>query len=136
MFARLLAVASVVSAGAVLLGACASTAHAPACATGAVSRLYLGLETPAGEVTDTQWQTFVTNRVTPRFPEGFTVIDGHGQWRDGNGQVVRESTRILEFVHDGTPEPGARVQSVASDYKRTFSQHSVLVTQAPSSYCF
>jgi hypothetical protein len=121
---------------AITLVACSTAASPGWCANGAIARLYLGLETPAGEVTDEQWQEFVAEVMTPRFPAGFTVIDGRGQWRDGRGHLVRESTRIVEFVHDGTPQQQARVRTVASDYKRQFNQQSVLVTQAPSSLCF
>ena len=123
-------------ATAISVAACSTPAPSRPCANGAISRLYLGTDTPAGAVTEAQWHAFVADTVTPRFPDGFTVIDGHGQWRDDRGHLVRESTRIVEFVHDGTSDPRARVQAVAGEYKRTFSQQSVLVTQAPSVLCF
>jgi Protein of unknown function (DUF3574) len=130
-------VASMTSlASATALVACSTVASPDWCANGAIARLYLGLDTPAGEVTDEQWRAFVADVMTPQFPEGFTVIDGQGQWRNGRGDLVRESTRIVEFVHDGTPRQRERVRTVANDYKRYFNQQAVLVTQAPSSLCF
>lgn len=118
-----------------LLNGCAGIPPG-SCARGAVSRLYLGVDTPLGEVTPAQWDVFVADVVTPHFPEGFTVYDGRGQWRSSHGELVTEHTRIVEFVHDGTPQQVARVRTLADDYKRSFRQQSVLVTQAPSVYCF
>ena len=106
------------------------------CAAGATSRLYFGLDTPAGALTDEQWQSFVVDIVTPRFPAGFTVFDGRGQWRDPQGELIHEPTRIVEFVHDGTQQQQAAVRNVASAYKHRFNQQSVLVTQMPTSLCF
>ncbi len=31
-----------------------------------------------GEVTDDQWRAFLADSVTPRFPDGLTVLDGAG----------------------------------------------------------
>ena len=124
---------SLLAAG--VLCACAAR-PVSSCSDGAISRLYFGLDTPAGEVTREQWETFVSDVVTPRFPDGFTVIEGRGQWRTSHGDLVTEHTRIVEFLHDGTPAQSARVRLLADDYKRSFRQQSVLVTQAPSTFCF
>lgn len=118
------------------LVACGPSAPVEGCSTGTISRLYLGQETPAGTVTDEQWKTFVADVMTPRFPAGFTVLDGRGQWRDRQGGLIHEPTRIVEFVHDGTPQQRALVRGVASAYKHRFSQQSVLVTQMPTTLCF
>lgn len=34
-------------------------------------------------VSDEDWRAFLAAEVTPRFPDGLTVIDAAGQWRDG-----------------------------------------------------
>ena len=133
---RVFITTTIALATATALAACGPFTRPDSCADGAISRLYFGMDTPAGAVTDEQWQAFVDDVMTQRFPGGFTVIDGRGQWRDGRGQLIHEPTRIVEFVHDGTPQQRAHVRAVASDYKLHFSQQAVLVTQAPSSVCF
>jgi hypothetical protein len=122
-------------AGSSFLTACSPHPRAERCAAGAVARLYLGQATPTGVVSEAQWQRFVIDAVTPRFPDGFTVLDGKGQWRAPDGVIRQESTRVLEIAHDGTPLTQARVRAVAKAYEHQFSQHSVLVTQALSSLC-
>ena len=64
--------------------ALALNAHAPAadnpCSAGVVSRVYFGQTTPWGAVTEVQWQAFVAQTLTPRFPSGFTELRARGHW--------------------------------------------------------
>jgi hypothetical protein len=120
---------------AVLLGACTPDDSVEPCFAGQISRVYLGQSTPNGKVTDAQWQQFITEAVTPRFPRGFTVLAAEGQRRGANGEMQHEATRVLEIAHDQNPYTRARVHELANDYKRRFVQYSVLVTQVPSYQC-
>ena len=106
------------------------------CADGVVSRMYFGQATPAGAVTAAQWRAFVAQSVTPRFPAGFTELQAQGQWRDDDGVVIEEHTRIIEIAHDGAAPSREHVRAVAAEYKRHFAQQSVLVTQFRSLQCF
>ena len=46
------------------------------------SELLFGRARPDGTVvTDEEWRAFVDQEVTPRFPDGLTVLPGYGQWR-------------------------------------------------------
>lgn len=121
--------------GLLLLAACSPHPHMEMCAAGTVARLYLGQATPAGVVSEAQWERFMVEAVTPRFPGGFTVLDAKGQWRAPDGAIRQESTRVLEIAHDGTPLTNSSVRAIAKAYKQQFSQHSVLVTQVLSSLC-
>ena len=40
-------------------------------------------------VSEAQWARFLDREITPRFPDGLTVIDTRGQWRD----TVRKPAR-------------------------------------------
>ena len=45
------------------------------------TELFFGLLKPNGtEVNDAEFQQFLDREVTPRFPDGFTVISGQGQF--------------------------------------------------------
>jgi hypothetical protein len=35
-----------------------------------------------GNVSDRNWDRFLADEVTPRFPDGLTVFDAKGQWRN------------------------------------------------------
>ena len=65
--------------------------------------------------------------MTPRFPDGFTVLEGHGQFRDRHGTIVREDARIIVLLYD--PEDraaGARIEAIRAAYAQAFRQESVL----------
>jgi hypothetical protein len=83
-------------------------------------------------VSEAAWQRFVAREITPRFPEGLTVIDAGGQWRDpGSGRIVREPSKRVEIVLPGDSDDAARLDAVVSAYKRQFRQRSVgLIVQS------
>jgi hypothetical protein len=80
-------------------------------------------------VSDDDWQGFLDREVATRFPNGFTVVDASGQWRDADGRAVREPSKILLIVLTGLPHEGERLAGVARAYKRQFRQESVLLVE-------
>jgi hypothetical protein len=97
--------------------------------------LYFGLALESGgEVSDEEWTAFLAEEVTPRFPDGFTVVDAFGQWRDpsvSDAPVIRERTKLLLIMHPGTAETEQAITKIKSIYKRRFDQKSVFHTDAP-----
>lgn len=90
-------------------------------------RLFFGRSKGAVEVVDdAAWSAFLAGEVTPRFPDGLTVLDAAGQWRNASGSVVRERSKLVLIL----AEPGAagmqRTEEIVQAYKRTFGQESVL----------
>jgi hypothetical protein len=123
-------------AGAVTLLALAGCALPPAgCSHAQLSRLYLGRDSPQGDVSDPQWEAFVADTLTAQFPAGFTVLDARGQWRGENGAVRRESSRIVEIVHDDETSARQRIAVIAAAYRHRFAQEAVLVAQSPVRRC-
>ena len=131
----LLAVFALTVAVAVGMGR-TSTAAGSACSAATVTRLYLGQNTPDGVVTEMQWRAFVAEAVTPRFPDGFTELDGQGRWRDARGPITAERTRIIEIAHADAARMRAEARAIAADYRRRFAQESVLITRMPVQQCF
>jgi hypothetical protein len=64
--------------------------------------------------------------VTPAFAEGFTVLDGYGQWRGTDGVIVREPSRVVVFLHPPLPELDDRVREILQRYRDDFRQEAVL----------
>jgi hypothetical protein len=83
-------------------------------------------------VSEAAWWRFVAHEITPRFPDGLTVTDARGQWRDpDSGRIVREPSKRVEIVLPGKGDDAARLDAVVSAYKRQFRQRSVgLIVQA------
>ena len=98
-------------------------------------RLYFGRSDGAGSpdaVSDEDWARFLADTVTPRFPDGLTVTDGAGQWRDNSGQILREKSKVLTVLVWPDDTALRRLNEIAAEYERRFNQESVLLTSAPS----
>lgn len=81
-------------------------------------------------VSERQWRGFVDRELTARFPNGLTVIDGEGQWRDGK-TIVREPSKVVIVVTADDADARARVAAATAAYIKQFNQKSVgVVTQA------
>ena len=93
--------------------------------------LYFGLMQRGGEVTESQWRTFLRREVTPRFPDGLTVWEADGQWRKHSGRIARERAKVLLLVHEDTAAVRKSLIEIVTTYKRSFQQESVLWESAP-----
>ena len=91
----------------------------PRCAEQMQVRLFFGLRTPDGPVSQVEWARFLTDVVTPRFPSGLTVVDANGHWRPhGHERITSEPSRVVEIVHDDSRETDRRIQEIVTIYKR------------------
>jgi hypothetical protein len=88
--------------------------------------LYFGLARPKGSVTELEWQIFLRDEVTRRFPDGLTVWEAEGQWRTPDGSIDHEQSKVLLLVHPDTAVARQSVQAVIGVYRRKFDQQSVL----------
>jgi len=90
--------------------------------------LYFGTEIPGGGmVSDSLWQKFLDEEVTPRFPKGLTVLDGSGQYLYENGKRAKEHTKIVILLYKQTDARNTElIAQVINRYKKLFRQESVL----------
>ncbi|MER7727238.1 DUF3574 domain-containing protein [Streptomyces sp. NPDC096323] len=93
------------------------------------TRLLFGTERPDGgpDVTDGQFLDFIDAEVTPRFPNGLTIQDGRGQWRDSHGVIERERSYELTLLY---PASEARlrdpqIERIRDAYEKAYAQDSV-----------
>jgi uncharacterized protein DUF3574 len=83
-------------------------------------------------VSDAQWADFLRYEVTPRFPEGLTVLSASGQWRDTqSGQITQEPSFMVQIVATESAQTVAQLTQIRSAYKQRFKQQSVGLTMAP-----
>ena len=99
------------------------------------SKLLFGLASADGSgVSEQEWTHFLANEVTPRFPEGLTVIAAYGQVKGeahGTAQVVQENMRMVLIYHPDTPEAARKLDDIRRLYSERFHQWGVLqVTNA------
>jgi hypothetical protein len=94
--------------------------------------LYFGTGTPDGSVSASDWAGFLAAEVTPRFPEGFTVLPGIGQWRSADGSIGSEASYVLQVAHPSDATSDSSVEAIAEGYKRQFHQQAVLRVTTPA----
>jgi hypothetical protein len=88
-------------------------------------------------VSETQFLNFLDREITPRFPDGLTVYDARGQWRDQErNRIVREPSKVVMIVLPGKPEDMARLSEIAEAYKKRFKQQSVGIMLRPACVMF
>jgi uncharacterized protein DUF3574 len=88
-------------------------------------------------VTEAQWARFVDREITPRFPEGLTVIEARGQWRDpARRTIVHEPSKRVEIVLPGRTDDQDRLAAIAQAYKSRFHQQSVAIVVRPACVSF
>jgi uncharacterized protein DUF3574 len=88
--------------------------------------LYFGLARPKGSVSELEWQIFLRDEVTKRFPDGLTVWGAEGQWRTPAGSIDHEQSKVLLLVHPDTAAARQSVLAVIEAYRKSFEQESVL----------
>ena len=114
----------------VLAGCAAAPQPCPAGASPAtIAEAYFGRNVKTrAPVTEAEWVRFMADTVTPAFPDGLTVLDGAGQWRNAAGQISREDSKVLLLVLPGQDQAAARARlaPVTAAWKARFAQESVL----------
>ena len=88
-------------------------------------------------VSEGVWRRFVAREITTRFPDGLTILDGRGQWRNPNTKrIVREPSSVVMIALPGNAEDHDRLNQVAEAYKRQFRQQSVGIIVRPACVSF
>jgi hypothetical protein len=132
----------------VLLASCATTPAPSASATlqgdaahpgqtqGWVdTRLYFGLgpaDQPGQGISESAWRDFLDKEVTPRFPDGLSVLDVYGQWQ-GKQETKPERlhSKLLVIDYPDTAENRGKIEAIRAAWKQRTGDQSVLrVTQA------
>jgi len=106
--------------------------------TWARTELYFGggLRKERGDY-ETVWNDYLDNVVTPRFPEGLTLIEATGQWRVKEGKAPRRrSSKIIILIHEATPEKLRNLDEIRSIWKEKSGHISVLKVTVPVEVSF
>ncbi|MFJ8866308.1 DUF3574 domain-containing protein [Streptomyces sp. NPDC102473] len=93
------------------------------------TRLFFGTERPDGgpDVTGAQFRSFIDRQVTPAFPDGLTVQEGRGQWRDSHGVIERERSYELILLYPASEARlrDPRIERIRAAYEKAYAQDSV-----------
>lgn len=115
------------------LTGCANLRPQPTCAAGEepmrTAQLFFGQNIgDAPGVSDADFHRFVDEVLTPRFPQGLTVMDGGGQWTGPENRLIREAAKVVVLVlpaRDGDSQ--RKLGEVRQAYVQRFRQDSVMM---------
>jgi Protein of unknown function (DUF3574) len=115
-------------------------AHPPHTSGWVDTKLYFGLG-PADDsskgVSEARWRAFLDSEVTPRFPDGLSVLDVYGQWQ-GKGKTAPERirTKLLVIDYPDTAENRARIEAIRAAWKQLTGDDSVMRVTEPADVSF
>jgi len=136
------ALLSVIAAAVLALAACADIEVSTSeCEDGELwheYRLFMGRGSGGEEVVgEEDWAAFLADTITPRFPDGLSVIDVAGQGANADGTIERERTKMLLVLVPPSDETALnRMNEIGAEYKQKFNQNSVLRVITPACVAF
>jgi Protein of unknown function (DUF3574) len=102
------------------------------------TELYFGSNKPDGTVvSEAEFQRFLDHEITPRFPDGLTLLTGLGQFRGSSGRIEKERSMLLILLYptDTARSSGQKIEQIRDAYERMFQQESVLRADEPLPEC-
>ncbi|GAA5155347.1 hypothetical protein GCM10023321_28520 [Pseudonocardia eucalypti] len=116
----------------------AAAAPPPGCSGYVRTELFFGTTRQGGpEISDAEFRAFLDAEITPRFPDGLTMLTGFGQFRGADGKLARERSQVLVLLYpvNTAPDSGTKIDQIRELYKRKFNQESVLRADDPEPSC-
>lgn len=103
------------------------------------AELYFGLGRIGGaDAADyaQRWQAFLDEEVTPRFPDGFSVLDAHGQWKKREtGSIERLNSKLVVILFQGARHR-RDLDALRTAWKQRTGDESVLLSITPAEVSF
>jgi hypothetical protein len=93
------------------------------------TELFFGSNKPDGTVvTEQEFLSFLSQVITPRFPDGLTLLTGLGQFRNSSGTIIRERSMLLILLYprETARKSSERIEEIRTAYVQQFQQESVL----------
>lgn len=111
----------------------------PSASAFARTELFFGSLKPNGtQVSDAEFQAFLNRDITPRFPDGLTLLAGFGQFKNSQGVVIQERSRLLILLYpiEQAKDSNWKIERIRKTYNQAFQQESVLRTDELSCVSF
>jgi hypothetical protein len=126
---------------ATLAGASFHSARAEDCQAPAIAmnqlELFFGTDIKThAAVTPQAWSRFLAEEVSPRFPDGLTIFETHGQWRGADGRIVRENSHVLVVLYRPDAASEAKIEAIRAAYEKRFHQDSVMRVESAACVSF
>ncbi|MGA8042729.1 MAG: DUF3574 domain-containing protein [Terracidiphilus sp.] len=104
------------------------------------TKLFFGLgpaDHPEQGISEAEWRAFLDKSVTPRFPDGLSVIDLYGQWQGKNESAPeRLHSKMLLIFYPDTTANRAKIDAIRAAWKQKTGDQSVLRVTEPADVSF
>jgi Protein of unknown function (DUF3574) len=93
------------------------------------TELFFGSLKPDGSlVSEEAFLGFLDAEITPRFPNGLTLLTGLGQFLNAKGVIIQEPSRLLILLYpvEEWQDSSEKIEQIREQYKQMFKQESVL----------
>jgi hypothetical protein len=91
------------------------------------TELVFGMSRQASpDVSEAEFKRFVDEQIAPRFPEGLTIVTGNGRFKDAQGNIVQETSKLLVVLYPFGPARNEQIEAIRTAYRAQFQQQSVL----------
>jgi hypothetical protein len=104
------------------------------------TKLYFGLgpaDDPDKGVSEAQWRAFLDKEVTPRFPDGLSVVDVYGQWQSAKRPAPeRLRSKMLIVDYPDSQANRDKIDAIRSAWKKMTGDQSVLRVTQPVDVSF
>lgn len=96
------------------------------------TELYFGMKKSDGEISEAEFADFLDKIITPELPDGLTILNGIGQFRDAQNQIIKEKSKVLILLYPKKlqKEINRKIERIRKSYKQKFQQQSVLRVDA------
>ncbi len=78
-------------------------------------------------VSEAEFSRFLNREVSPRFPDGLTVVDARGHWTPPAGSTIHDPSKLVMVVLHGSPDDGAKLDAIRAAYETRYHQQSLLL---------
>ena len=120
------------SATGAAVDACPDELYGPGSEPWVRGELYFGTTKDDGTAySPEEFAAFLDKEITPRFPDGLTLLTGLGQWKGQTG-IIQERSQLLIILYpaDTAAESSAKLEEIRDLYEQQFHQESVLRADA------
>ena len=94
------------------------------------TELYFGLSKPdGGKVSKRQWNQFVKTEITPKFPDGSTILNATGNWLDSETKkTIKEPSKVVIICYQQSEKnkQDEALEAVSKKYIELFEQQAVM----------
>ena len=88
-------------------------------------------------MSEAQWRDFLDKEVTPRFPDGLSVLDVYGQWQGKNETAPeRLRSKLLVIDYPDNAENRAKIDAIGAAWKQRIGDELVLKVTEPADVSF